>query len=58
MHGERHIVENRHMRVKRVILEHHGDVTILRVHVIDDLIVDHHVPACDALQPCDHAQKR
>ena len=45
------------MRIKRVILEHHGDVAVFRRHVIDDVASDHDIAVRDILQPCDHPQR-
>ena len=32
LQGERHVVEHGHVRIERVVLEHHGDVAVLRRH--------------------------
>jgi len=32
---KRHVLAHRHVRVERVVLEHHGDVAVLRRHVVD-----------------------
>ena len=53
---ERHVLGDRHVRVERVILEHHRDVAILRRHVVDDVAPDQNVAAGDILQPRDHPQ--
>ena len=55
---ERHVLEHRHMRVERVILEHHRDVAILRRPVVDDLAADIDVAGGDFLEARDHAQRR
>jgi hypothetical protein len=55
--AERHVFRYRHMRIKRVVLEHHGDVTILRWHVVDDIASNHDVAVGDVLQPRDHPQR-
>ena len=39
---ERHVVEHGHVRIQRVVLEHHGDVALLRRHVVDDAVADAH----------------
>ena len=31
---------DRHVRIERVVLEHHGDVAVARAHVVDDLAAD------------------
>ena len=46
------------MRVKRIGLEHHGDIAILWRHVIDDTLANFDLPSRDFLQPGDHPQKR
>ena len=55
---ERHVVAHRHVRVQRVVLEHHRDVALFRLHVVDDLAADADLAAADVLQPGDHAQQR
>jgi len=54
---ERHVFGHRHVRVKRVILEHHGNVAVLRRHVVDDVAADHDVAVGDILQPGNHSQR-
>ena len=49
---------DRHMRIERVVLEHHGDVALFRRHVVDDALADRDLAAGDAFEPGDHAQKR
>src|SRR5262249_2815272 len=44
------------MRVKRIILEHHGDVPILGWHIVDQLIADVDLARGAFLKPGDHAQ--
>jgi hypothetical protein len=46
------------MRIERVVLEHHGDVALGRVEVVDDALADGDRPLGDRLEPGDHAQKR
>ncbi len=55
---ERHVLEHRHVRVERIILEHHGDVAILGVEFVDDPAVDPDLARRDVLEPGDHAQQR
>ena len=45
------------MGVERVALEHHGNVTVLGVEVIDDLTVDGNLATADVLQTCQHAKQ-
>ena len=43
------------VRVKGVILEHHGDVAMPRRHVVHQFVVDANLARRDRLQPGDHA---
>ena len=55
---ERHVLEHRHVRVERVVLEHHGDVAILGIELVDDPAVDRDLAGSDVLEAGDHAQQR
>ena len=55
---ERHVVVHTHVRIQSVALEHHGNVTILRRHVIYDAIANHDVAFGDLFQPCQQSQTR
>ena len=55
---ERHVLVDVHVRVERVVLEHHGDVPVLRGNVVDDVAADRDVAARDLLEARDHAQGR
>ena len=46
------------MRVERVALEDHGDVTPLRRQVVDDALADPDDAVADVLEPGDHAERR
>jgi hypothetical protein len=48
--------KHRHVRVERVVLEHHGDVAVARLELVDDAPADGISPG-DRLQPRDHAQQ-
>src|SRR5690606_793580 len=43
-------------RVQRVVLEDHGDVTVLGRHVVDHPVTDHERPLGDRLETGDHPQ--
>ena len=58
LEAEGHVVVDAHMRIERVILEHHRDVAIHRRQIVDHLIVDQDAPGGDAFEPRDHAQRR
>ncbi len=53
-----HVVVDAHMRVERVVLEHHRDVAVGRLDLVDDTPADIDLAAGDGLQACDHAQQR
>ena len=55
---ERHVFEHRHMRVERIVLEHHGDVPVLWRHVVDQLVADIDLARGGFLEAGDHAQGR
>ena len=44
LEAEGHVVVDAHMRIERVVLEHHRDVAIHRRQIVDDLIVDQDAP--------------
>ena len=46
------------MRIQRVRLEHHRDVAILRLEVVDDPVADLQLTAGDRLEAGDHPQRR
>ncbi|MCY1241320.1 hypothetical protein D9M68_441510 [compost metagenome] len=46
------------MRIKRVILEHHGDIPILGRQGIDDLVADADLARRNVFKPGQHSQKR
>ena len=56
--AERDVLEHVHVRVERVVLEHHGDVAIARPHVVDHLAVDRDRAVVDLLEARDRAQER
>ena len=55
---ERHVLEHAHVRIQRVVLEHHGDVPVLRGDVVDDALADAHFAGRNRLEPGDHAEGR
>ena len=55
---ERHVLVDRHVRIERVVLEHHRHVAVFRRHVVDHVAVDRDLAAGDLFQPGDHAQGR
>ena len=55
---ERHVVVHGHVRVQRVVLEHHRDVALLRRHGVDHPVVDGDRAAADALEARDHPKSR
>ncbi len=54
---ERHVVEHAHVRVERVVLEHHRDVALLRWHVVDDTVTDADRALGHRFEPGDHPER-
>ncbi len=57
-HAEGHVLIDRHVRIERVALEHHGDAALGRRDFVDEPPVDVKLAAGDFLEPGDHPQKR
>ena len=55
---ELHVLPGGHVRIECVVLEHHRDVAVARIEIVDDAPVDEDRPGADILQPGDHAQQR
>jgi hypothetical protein len=53
---EAHVLAHCHVRVQRVVLEHHRDVAIARRQVVDALAADDQIALRDVLEARDHAQ--
>jgi hypothetical protein len=56
--AEGDVLEHRHVRIERVVLEHHRDVAPVRRLVVDDLPADRDGAFVDVLQPGDGPQQR
>ena len=56
LHGERerHVVEDRHVRVEGVVLKDHRDVAVARGDIVDDVRADPDYAVTDLLQPGQH----
>jgi hypothetical protein len=57
-HGEAHIGGDRHVRIERVILEHHRGVALFGRQVVDDAVGNADLAGADVLQSRDHPQQR
>src|SRR5581483_3284684 len=58
LQAECDVVVHRHLRVERVVLEHHCDVALRRRQLVDDGVADADRALGDLLEPSDHAQRR
>ena len=54
---EAHVLAHAHVRIERVVLEHHRDVAVLGRLVVDDLVADAQLALADVLEPGDHPQR-
>ena len=54
---EAHVLAHGHVRVERVVLEHHRDVAVLRRLVVHHLVADPQLALGDVLEPGDHPQR-
>src|SRR5271163_256756 len=45
------------MRIERIVLEHHRDVALLGLNIVDDAVADRNRPGGDVFQPCEHPQQ-
>ena len=57
LHGKGHVLIDGHMRIKRVVLEHHRDIAILGRHLIHHPVADRDLTTRDILKPRQHAQQ-
>ncbi len=55
---EADVLRDRHVRVERVVLEHHRHVAVARLQVVDDTLADPDLALADLLEAGDHAQRR
>ena len=55
---EAHVLADRHVRIKRVVLEHHRDVALFRVDVVDDTTADRDFAGRDVLKAGEHSEQR
>ena len=58
LQAEGHVVVDGLVRIKRVILEHHGDVALARRQPVHHPLADADLSVADAFQPGQHAQGR
>jgi hypothetical protein len=52
-----HIVGDRHMRIERVVLEHHCNVALFGLDIVDDAVADRNRARGDIFQAREHAQQ-
>src|SRR5690606_1274703 len=57
LEGEAHVLGDGHVRVQRVVLEHHCDVAVLRRHVGDVAVADEDATRVDLFEAGEHAQR-
>ena len=52
-----HVVKYRHVRIQSIVLEHHGDVSILRSDIVGEGIAYVKLALADFFQPGNHSQR-
>ena len=52
-----HVVVHAHVRIERVVLEHHRDVAVLGLEFVHHAAADRDLAGADRLEPGDHAQQ-
>jgi hypothetical protein len=57
LQAECHVVVHAHVRIERVVLEHHRDVAIHRRQIVDDFIANQNVSRGDGFEPGYHTQR-
>ena len=57
LEAEGDVLRDRHVRVERVVLEHHRDVAVPLQDVVDPLAADVEIAGRDVLEPGDHPQR-
>ena len=58
LHAEGDVLADRHVRIERVGLEHHRDVALRRVQIVDDLAADADLAGGDRFEPGDGVEQR
>ena len=53
---ECHVFKHGHVRIKSVVLEHHGDVSVLRSYVVYESFADVEFAFCDFFKTRDHTE--
>ena len=56
LQGEGHVLIHGHVGIEGVALEHHGDVTVLGLHIVDHAVTDAQLAVGNLLQAGDHPQ--
>ena len=58
LQGEPDVLLHRLVRIQRIVLEHHRDVAVLGLEMVDDFVVDLQRAAGDVFESGDHSQHR
>ena len=55
--GERHIVEDGHVRIERVVLKDHRDIAVFGRDIVDQTVADVEFTLRDVFEARNHAQR-
>ncbi len=58
LHVKSHVFRHRQVRIERIALEHHGDVAVGRIQIVDLLFIQQDRAFRQAVQPGQQAQQR
>ena len=56
LQAECHIIINSHVRIQSVVLEYHGDISVLGLYIVHELAINFELTGGNVFQTCDHTK--